>query len=441
MLYCVRYVYKKRHTCVIVALMGRQPKPYKYYIRSINGKNIWYYSISTVSGVPVDLCENRKSSGIEAELDASGKAKRSSEQRIVRFCMSRIRELKTESQATSPTLVEYLAPYFTENCPHIARIRADRKRYREDFRKDQRSRLDRLVITHPIAAIPMDQITPGDFEDLKQDLRRQGTGIRTVNLTIGAIRTAINEGIHRGELKRDPMIGVGNIREEEQERGIFSIDELRRMFAYPDGFHVWGYDKNYHGSPSGGKLHPIVPYTFALMMAGTGERPSAILRLNWGDLSEDVVTFPLTKTRAHRSVPVAPVVLGAIEELSDAMVRIGATDPIFCHDDTGKRLTYSFFEKRFSRMMKVLELPANDADGRKRTPYSLKDSLITHLIDGGADPVLVREYVGHSHGSGERSLTRVQSRYKKSQVEKLRALLDPIQAIFESSTVKMSNLV
>jgi|GEM_PF-4832868 len=51
--------------------MGRAKKPFKYYFRQIGDKNIWYYSISPASGVPVELCEDRKSSQIEVELDGN----------------------------------------------------------------------------------------------------------------------------------------------------------------------------------------------------------------------------------------------------------------------------------------------------------------------------------------------------------------------------------
>ncbi|WP_322786014.1 tyrosine-type recombinase/integrase [Sediminispirochaeta bajacaliforniensis] len=132
-------------------------------------------------------------------------------------------------------------------------------------------------------------------------------------------------------------------------------------------------------------------YTFALMMFTTGERPSAILRLNWGDIEGDMVTFRQTKATGPRSVPIIEGLVTTLQEYADTRIRINENDPVFCHDDTGQRLPYAFFPKRFAHMMATLGLPVDDAEGRKRTPYSLKSSLITHLIDGGADPILVRD--------------------------------------------------
>ncbi|WP_041866071.1 tyrosine-type recombinase/integrase [Sediminispirochaeta smaragdinae] len=281
----------------------------------------------------------------------------------------------------------------------------------------------------------MDELTPGDIEDFKKDLRRSGTGTRTINLTVGAIRTAINEGLHRGDIKNDPTVGVHSIKSDEEERGIFSIEEIRKMFSFPGGLRLWGYDTGYHGSPSGEKVLPIIPYTLALLMFATGERPSAILRLNWEDVDSDMITFRVTKAAGARSIPIVTMATKALRELSDSMLHVAPADPVFCHDDTGQRLTYAFFPKRFAHMMATLDLPTNDADGRKRTPYSLKSSLITHLIDGGADPILVREYVGHSHGTGEKRLTKVQSRYKKAQRERLKILLPDIEVLLSAESV------
>jgi len=83
--------------------------------------------------------------------------------------------------------------------------------------------------------------------------------------------------------------------------------------------------------------------------------------------------------------------------------------------------------------MKRAGFPEKDAEGRKRVPYSLKHSLITHLIDAGADEVLVREFVGHSHGYGtSRILTRVQATYKHRQAERLREILPWVERIYEA---------
>jgi integrase len=160
-----------------------------------------------------------------------------------------------------------------------------------------------------------------------------------------------------------------------------------------------------------------------------GLRPEAILSLRWRDIEGDVLFFESTKTKKDgRRVPVVPAVLEALEDL-----RAAAPAPpdgyVFGYED-GSRCTQGWYRLRFLAAMNAAGLPPLDAEGRKRVPYSFKHSLITHLIDGGADEVLVREYVGHSHGAGfGRILTGTQRRYKHAQTERLRLLLPKIEAI------------
>jgi integrase len=162
----------------------------------------------------------------------------------------------------------------------------------------------------------------------------------------------------------------------------------------------------------------------------TGERPKNVLSWDWRDIGEDTVHIRRPKDPSkERTIPIARQLTEALGELRDMALRIADLDPVFCLDD-GHRRTSTWYRKRFEHMMEELDLPRNDPEGNPRTFYSLKRSLITHLIDSGADEVLVREYVGHSHGYGEtRVLTPVQSRYKSRQTERLRELVPSIEAL------------
>jgi integrase len=125
-----------------------------------------------------------------------------------------------------------------------------------------------------------------------------------------------------------------------------------------------------------------------------------------------------------RVVPLPGTLIKALKVHQERSIRIGLEDYIFCYD-SGEPVTYTFFRKRYDNMFERLKLPERDPDGGRRTPYSLKVSLETHLIDAGADPVHVREYMGHAHTMGNRTLTSVQARYKRRQASILRESLLP----------------
>ena len=315
----------------------------------------------------------------------------------------------------------------------MSRLESDGKPITFRWAQDQRSRLDRLVVEDPLAAIPVSDLTPGHIEDWKKRQRLKGNGFRTINLTLSALKACFAEGLHRGDLAYDPTQVVGKIREETKAHGIYSIAELRRIFLEEPV--VWDYPENYHGTECG-KISNLMVYSFAFLFATTGERPRALLQLKWGDIGAGEVTFrqETLKTSAARTVPLIPRSTTLIEDLRDDGLRVADDDWVFGYS-SGDPLQYTWYRKAWERMMEAAKLPERDQEGLKRVPYSLKHSLVTHLVDEGADPVFVREYVGHSHGSGiaPRQITRVQARYKRRQAEKLKSEVLPfVWRIFNS---------
>lgn len=346
-----------------------------------------------------------------------------------------------EQKSHGKTLGEFLSPFFIPGlCPHMARILADSGRYSTEWAKEQRRRLEMYVLSDRIADIEIDKLRPGNFEDFKQRLRatefertvgrekkrKYILSNRTVNIIMGALKTAIAEGYHRGDLDHNPTEGVGKVREEPEETGIFSREEIYRIITEPDLFRP---PRRYYGVVRGRQPENLA-YVFSIVFALVAERPEAILSLRWGDIEDDVLSFARTKTTNGRQVPVLPLVVRSIEGLLASAVRTDPEDWIFGYED-GTRCSRTWYRKRFLAMMERAGFSERDAEGRKRIPYSLKHSFITHLIDAGADEVLVREYVGHSHGYGSsRVLTRVQATYKHRQTERLRELLPWIQRIY-----------
>jgi len=341
------------------------------------------------------------------------------------------------------TLREFLAPFFIPGlCPHMARVLSDTGRYSTKWAKEQRRRLDMYILADDIADIEIEKLRPGHFEDFKQRLRvtefsrpvgkdkerKYVLSNRTVNIIVGTLKTAIAEGYHRGEIDSNPTVGVRKIREDPEETGIFTPEEVRRIITEPELFTP---PTRYYGVVRGRQPEHLA-YVFLTVLALVGERPNAILSLRWGDIEGDVLSFSQTKTTQGRIVPVPRFVATLLEQLKDTAVRTDPEDWVFGYED-GTQCSRTWYLKRFNAMMKRAGFPEKDAEGRKRVPYSLKHSLITHLIDAGADEVLVREFVGHSHGYGtSRILTRVQATYKHRQAERLREILPWVERIYEA---------
>jgi len=89
-----------------------------------------------------------------------------------------------------------------------------------------------------------------------------------VNRVIKTLKTCVKDGIYREELDRDPTLGVGYVREQKKERGIFNQQELASLFP-KDGLGPWP---------------DLSAYTCFLVAATTGMRRGEILALRWKDI-------------------------------------------------------------------------------------------------------------------------------------------------------------
>jgi integrase len=327
---------------------------------------------------------------------------------------------------------EYLEPFFDpDTCPWVSRQRTDGRD--PDLRRlaDRKSRLKRLVINDELGRMVTTEIKPRDIEDWKRRLRENGTGARTVNLVISDLRTAIRESLHAqdGAFQFDPLSTVSRVREETTSRGALTKDQVKTLMDSAN----WDYNEDARLKKADREERTAKAHLFALLMFTTGERPKAIESLRWEDvdLDDGSVRYRDTKTRAARGrfVPLTTSAIDAFRRVQDLSVRINPVDYVFCNTG-GERLLYQgwFRRKRWQRAATAAKIPEHDVEGNRITPYSLKYTVISLLLDDGADELLVRELVGHSHTYGSsRVLTPAQSRYKRRKAERLRDLLPMIE--------------
>ncbi|SIR00487.1 hypothetical protein SAMN05920897_1239 [Alkalispirochaeta americana] len=439
-----------------MAKRGRPSKPWSVIDR---GRRYWYYKLR--------FWQDYESTEIPIKRNAKGQATNRSDadhyasEQYQRAILYNKRGL---------TLREFLDPYFVwDRCPHVKQLVADGNVPTERYIAEQRRRLELLVFTHPIAEIEVEKLTPGHFEDWKADLRSQGysglrgddekeafeawrggerdgagklhippeerahlprneIGSRTINAALSAVKKAFANGVHRRSIDVNPASSVGKVVERTRSRGIFSPAELRKMFV--EQASSWGYGENYHGNKDAkrkgsaqGPLSHAEAWSFGFVIATTGERPSAVLLCRWEHLQDDVLTFPDVKDprKDGRQVPLIPAVVEAINQ-------VPRRGPFIWGYESGESFGYTWFTKRFQHMMKTLGLPER-MDGMKRTPYSLKDTLVTELIDRDVSEILVRELVGHSQTYGERALSASQARYKRRRIARLREVLPVIEEL------------
>lgn len=387
--------------------MGRRSSPFTLYKRTRKGQDIWYYSINLSSGIPQHLCEQRKSTGYSSK----GEAKR--------YVLRRIDELRASTISSNDTIREYIASFYTEQCPHCGRLADEGRPVTEAHRNAIRRKIETYILTDSIADMRMMDVKRGDILDFRKRII-QGNELsnRTVNIIVQVLKTVFAEAVYREDLHRDPTAGIGNIRENLKSRGAFTAEELRQLFAEP-----W---KDYR------------LYAAFLLSAATGMRTGEVRGATWRQIEGDVLTVDqslrrdasvgLPKWGKVRTIPLAPFLIDVLEELKDRSIRIAENDWIFA-DDEGRPINYNHWRKAFVQHVDAIGV---DREGRRLTPHSLRHTLNTLLIERGGNPLLVAQYLGWSQSSlPVPALTPVQGGYTHISQDSLRDLLPIIESMFQ----------
>jgi len=308
------------------------------------------------------------------------------------FVIELIKQNKTDTRhADRLTLREYADRYFIwETCPHVGRLVSERKSITKRHVKEQRALLERNVFTDAIADVKISKLRRADILDFRTRLlKRTDDKIRTVNKTVGVLKTIFKEGIFREDLDRNPVVGIGDINYQQRETGIFTIEELRNLFP----------------SDSLGPWKDILDHSCFLLAAATGMRKAEILALRWENINFEKRFIRIDtawKSREELGLPkwdrirVTPIllfgdfVMSRLTNLHEQSIRIATNDLVFCYDD-GSRLGDTWWKKRFNSAM---EKAGIDKKARKLMPHSFRHTLNTILIDAGKDPAKVRSVLG-----------------------------------------------
>ena len=344
-----------------------------YYL--IKRGEIWYYRLNRTSGlVPSDdktwhstSCKSRrKAEEYMADLLASG------------------------SEATTPakhqTFRRYAKPFFVwGECPHIRRILEETGGFTERHAYIQRRRLEKHVFPDRFADKKLAEITRADIFDLRSRLLRR-TSPATTNKVIDIVKVILREAVVREELERDPTFLVRRVRHKKQERGTFTVDELKLLF--PESGH--------------GPWKDVRDYTCFFLAAVTGARRGELLVLRWRHVDFNGQCIDITdawkgkdriggtKTGVDRVVPVSPRIIGKLDLLRVDSLNVNPDDFLFGYDN-GARVGETWWRGRFHRALRQASI---DAGERWLTPHSFRHTINTIVRDSGHDPAKIRAVLG-----------------------------------------------
>jgi integrase len=335
------------------------------------------------------------------------------------YVMKHLRELGKESESIDVALREYIEPFFRwDRCPHITRLREEGKSISEGYAHKQRRRMETYVYGDEIVGLKIGSIKRSHILDFRRRLIEKGTGGRTINMTIGILKIVFHEALFREDIDRDPTLGVGQLKYEKEEIGVFTRQEMIDLFADRPG--VW---------------RDLYGYTAFLLAAHCGLRRSEVLALTWGQL--DLISGAIFVNRAMtdnglpkwdktRSTLMTSKCIDALKELRKSSSWVLPDHFVFSSRD-GTPHGFTWWKKRFESAMVRADLMEREGgkiiNPRHLEPHSFRHSLNTLLRGADVDPAKLRATFGWSSEAVQDGYTHWQAEHFEAQRRKIEELL------------------
>ena len=337
--------------------------------------NFWYFRLNKESGCVASDEQRWRATGC-SDREAA-------EQYVVNF-------ISDSPRAVIPTHLktfrEYSMPFFVwDECPHIRRVFEETGRYTKRYARIQRLLLNKHLLNDPFAEKRLTDITRADIFDLRSRLLRENAPA-TVNKVIGLVKIVLREAVIREVLERDPTEYVRRVRGKKHERGVFTVEELKKLFP-EHGCGPWQNPRD---------------YTCFYLAAVTGARRGELLVLRRRHIHFDERFIHLseawkgrdeiggTKSGQARIVPLSERMVEKLDNLRLFSLHLKPDDFLFCYDD-GKRVGETWWRERFRAALKRAGIDVGD---RWLTPHSFRHTINTIVRDSGHDPAKIRAILG-----------------------------------------------
>ena len=285
----------------------------------------------------------------------------------------------------------YAFPFFIrDTCPRTQHLVGEGKETGNRHLREQRRILERYVLTDPLADTPLAEITRGDVVTFRARLLDKLSGkFRTVNKTLGVLKTIFGEAVYREDLRSNPAQGIGNTKYRVLKSGILTLEELLRLFP-ADTLKPW---------------KDLTDYTAFLVAAATGMRKGEVLALRWMDIDfdsrlmhvrtawKDLDQVGIPQGGEERITPILlwpDRVITRLQELYAGKNVVSPVDLVFCYAD-GRRIGNTWWQIHWEA---ALEKAGIDRVGRHLTPHGLRRTLNSLLRAANKDPAKLRAALG-----------------------------------------------
>ena len=235
--------------------------------------------------------------------------------------------------------------------------------------------------------------TTEDIEDFLLTMKDEDAAPTTVARAVSSLKSFYKYLVSEGKAAIDPALNIDAPRFLRRLPDVLSPEEVFEILETPDT-----------SKPLGLRDRAILELMYA-----TGARVSEILGLRIGDLVlESSMIRVFGKGSKERLVPVGEVAKEFVEKYLKSVrptLRTAAqSDYLFLSGRSGKMSR--------NTLWKMVKRYALRAGTRKHvTPHTFRHCFATHLLEGGADLVVVQELLGHADISTTQIYTHIDREY------------------------------
>lgn len=246
-----------------------------------------------------------------------------------------------------------------------------------------------------------------DFKNVKKShiisyvffLQKSGKATSSISRSLASIRAFYRVLLKNRIIIYDPTLNLESPKIEKKMPNILTIEEVERLLSTPNS-------KDQKGVRDKAMLE---------ILYATGIRVTELISLNISDVNLELGYVKCQGTK-ERIVPIGKIAIKALEDY------INNHRSLLIKNKTENALFVNFHGQRMTRQgfWKIIKYYADEAGINKDiTPYTLRHSFATHLIENGADLKSVQQMLGHTDISttqiyAEMIKNRISDVYKKS---------------------------
>jgi integrase/recombinase XerC len=228
---------------------------------------------------------------------------------------------------------------------------------------------------------------------------------RTLHNHASGLRTFFKFWMHRGRLRRNPLLGVPLPKLEKRLPKFLTEEQMKLLLEGPQRLL----------ERAEVDAHTAWRDRLAMeLLYGGGLRVSELVALDYGAIDCDAgVARVVGKGRKERLCPLGRMAMAVLTKFRDEFSPRATPSSAVLVNANGRRMQVGEVQKMLKRYLALAGLPLD------LTPHKLRHSYATHLLNAGADLRLVQELLGHAQLATTQvythvSVARLQEIYAKA---------------------------